>query len=102
MTEPSSPVPPPEPALRGLTAVRNGNPERTPVRTRESGVTQSAWRLDVETGQGAGWIVRLDGSGTMYRGDGVFLGWSQEHLGAAWDVLRPVVAETEPEPPQLG
>jgi hypothetical protein len=102
MSEPSSPAPPPEAALRGLTGVRAGAPGRTLVRTRESGVTQSAWRIDVEAQQGTGWIVRLDGGQTVYRGEGVFLGWSQEHLGAAWTALLPVVAETEPEPQQLG
>jgi hypothetical protein len=106
MSDPASPAPSPEPALEGMTGVRAGSPGRTPVRTRESGVTQSAWRLDVETDRGAGWIVRLDGAATLYRGEGVFLGWSQERLAAAWSALLPSLSESgfdsASEFPQLG
>jgi hypothetical protein len=100
--EPAEPDPSPDSALEGLTGARADAPARTPVRTRESGVTQSAWRLDVDSDRGAGWIVRLDGGETLYRGDGVLLGWSQERLAAAWNALLPRVAEAEPDPPQLG
>lgn len=98
--ESSAPSPAPDPALQGLAEVRAGNPARTPIRTRESGVTQSAWRLEVDSDRGPGWIVRLDGARTLYRGDGVFLGWSQERLAAAWVALLPSAAGSDPEPPQ--
>jgi hypothetical protein len=59
--------------------------ERVPVRTRESGVTQSAWRMAIDSDSGTGTITLLDfGPGkSLYRGDGAFLGWPQEQL-AAW------------------
>ena len=74
--------------------------ERVPVRLRESGHTQSAWRLSVDSDEGAGTITLLDSM--FYRGDGVFLGWPQEQLARVYEALN--VAEDGPrfELSQLG
>jgi len=75
--------------------------ERVPVRTRESNVTRSAWRMEVQCDEGAGAITFLDDS--VYRGDGLFLGMSQEELAAAWTKAQ---KKPDEEPPfelmQLG
>jgi hypothetical protein len=79
---------PPAPAARatknafGLTGVAAEPLERVPARRRESGVTASAWRLEVISDQGAGSIVLVEGSEprSCFRGDGIFLGWSQARL----------------------
>src|SRR5688500_15303898 len=76
----------------GLTAIEVRPVERVLVRRRESQVTTSAWRLEVTCDQGAGGIVRVGvatatGEQPVYRGDGVFLGWSQERLAEAYDSL---------------
>ncbi len=78
--------------------------ERVPIRTRESGVTQSAWQMTIDSDFGAGAITLLDlGSGhSLYRGDGAFLGWPQAQLAATYQGL---IGKSE-EPPfalqQLG
>ena len=56
--------------------------ERVPIRTRESNVTRSAWRMEVQCDEGAGTITFVDDN--VYRGEGLFLGWPQEELAAAW------------------
>jgi hypothetical protein len=75
--------------------------ERTPIRTRESNVTRSAWRMEVQADEGSGAITNVDDA--FYRGEGVFLGKSQEELATAWAELQ---KPTEEEPPfellQLG
>lgn len=73
----------------GLTAIEARPIERVLVRRRESSVTTSAWRLDVTCDQGAGGIVRVEvATGQpVYRGDGVFLGWTQERLAEAYETL---------------
>ena len=75
--------------------------ERVPVRTRESNVTRSAWRMEVQCDEGAGAITLLDDN--VYRGDGLFLGWPQEELAAAWNEAQ---KKPDEEPPfelmQLG
>ena len=75
--------------------------ERVPVRTRESNVTRSAWRMEVQCDEGAGGITLLDDN--VYRGDGFFLGFSQEDLAAAWSEAQ---KKPDEEPPfelmQLG
>ena len=79
---------------------------RVNVRARDVAHTFSAWALSVETAQGPGSIVRIEQTpdATLWRGDGVFLGWTAERLAAAWGALR--AAEPEPEAgpdfPQLG
>lgn len=56
--------------------------ERVPIRTRESNVTRSAWRMEVDCDEGAGAITIVDDA--FYRGEGLFLGWPQEELAAAY------------------
>ena len=70
--------------------------DRIHIRTRESGVTHSAWRMEVETEDGIGTITLVDsGASTIYRGGGAFLGWTQEQLAAAYkEAQRP-----DDEPP---
>jgi len=77
--------------------------ERVPIRTRESNVTRSAWRMEVQCDEGAGAITFVDDA--FYRGAGHFLGWSQEDLAAAWtDAQAKKTKDDEPpfELMQLG
>ena len=80
----------------GLTNARALALERMPIRTRESGVTLSGWRLSAGSDQGEGAIVLVeDGSGgAWYRGEGVFLGWTAENLRTAYEALRPQSEES--------
>ena len=75
--------------------------ERVPVRTRESNVTRSAWRMEVDCDEGAGAITLVDDN--VYRGEGLFLGWPQEQLAEAWSGAQ---KKPDEEPPfelmQLG
>jgi hypothetical protein len=77
---------------------------RVPVRERGESLTRSAWRVAVTADEGSGTIVRLEASdGAVHlRGDGLFLGWSAEAMGAAWDVYARSNAPPEPEFMQLG
>ena len=76
-------------ASLGLTEVAARPGERVPVRRRESQVTTAAWRLEVTCAEGAGAIVLVDGSGAerFYRGDGLFLGWTQARLAHVYQTL---------------
>jgi hypothetical protein len=47
-------------------------------------------------------LVEVSSAGALYRGDGVFLGWSQERLEAAYRALSPEDDEPGFEPSQLG
>ena len=78
--------------------------ERVPVRERGASLTLSAWRVAVKADEGTGTIVRLEASdgAVHFRGDGLFLGWAAEEMGAAWDVLARSEAPAEPELMQLG
>jgi hypothetical protein len=77
--------------------------ERFPIRTRGGAATQSAWRLSVTCGEGDGAIVFIEiGPEAFYRGEGVFLGWSQQQMGAAYQLLLPGSEEPPFESPQLG
>ena len=77
--------------------------ERVAIRTRESGVTRSAWRLRVADGRGSGSILRVDESGaSIYRGEGAFLGWGQDRLAAEYGRLLPKGDPPEPDPGQFG
>ncbi|MGH9441034.1 MAG: hypothetical protein ACRD16_02045 [Thermoanaerobaculia bacterium] len=75
----------------GLTNPRALSLDRFPVRTREGSTTRSAWRLEVASDRGAGAIVLVETSAaeTFYRGDGVFLGWPQDRMAAAYRALLP-------------
>jgi hypothetical protein len=89
--------------LAGLTNAAKRALERVPVRTRESNVTRSAWRMEVACDAGSGGITQLDDG--IHRGDGFFLGWPQEQLAAVYEALLHD-GETSDEPPfetlQLG
>ncbi len=78
--------------------------ERVNVRSRGSQVTRSAWRLEASSPAGSGAIVLLELSAeeSLYRGEGIFLGWSQPRLARAYEALAPKSSESEPNLPQLG
>lgn len=77
--------------------------ERVAIRIRESGVTLAGWRLATSTPAGAGSITRVDGlAGPCFRGDGAFLGWSQERLAAEYQRLLPKPEDPLPDPGQFG
>ena len=66
--------------------------ERIHIRTRESGVTLAAWRIQLDQGS----IVLVDIAGrACYRGEGGLLAASQETLAALWTAALP-----PDEPPQ--
>ncbi len=90
--------------LDGLTDARVLALDRLPIRMRESGVTLAAWRLHVRAEEGEGSIVRLEfeAGEPVFRGDGLFLGWSQARLRAACDVLSPRDDSPPFETQQLG
>jgi hypothetical protein len=95
----------PEPELvPGLTNPRGISLERFLIRTRDSASTQAGWRLLAESDQGGGAIVFIEISPgeTFYRGEGVFLGWPQERLAAAYAALRPEPEHDGFEMQQLG
>ena len=78
--------------------------ERVPVRERGGSLTRSAWRIAVTADEGAGTIIRLEAAdgAVHFRGDGLFLGWSAEEMGAAWEALAHSDAAPDPELMQLG
>ena len=78
--------------------------ERVPVRERGASLTRSAWRIAVTAEEGEGTIVRLEASdgAVFFRGDGLFLGWGADEMGAAWEALARSDAPSDPEPMQLG
>ncbi len=75
--------------------------ERVQIRTRESAVTLSAWRVELESPRGA--IVLAEGPAgkSFYRGEGALLGKSQAELAQVWQATLPEVPP-EQEPLQLG
>ena len=90
--------------VAGLTRPRATSLERFPVRIREGSTTLSAWRLPVECAEGAGAIVLAEVSAqqSFYRGEGVFLGWPQERLKAAYLALAPRAEHDGFELQQMG
>jgi hypothetical protein len=91
----------------GLTAVVVKPLTRVPIRRRESPITISAWRVDVTCDQGAGGIVPIDLTPreTVYRGDGLFLGWPQDRLAEAHRAFTApsgAAPDREPDLMQLG
>lgn len=90
--------------LDGLTNPSCAALERMAIRSRESTLTLSAWRLEVSAEQGQGVIVLVEtpGGGSLYRGEGLFLGWSQERLEAAYRRLLPGGGDAEPDTIQGG
>jgi len=88
--------------IEGLGSVTPEAPAREHIRVREASVTLSAWRIDVASPRGRGWIVLAEHNASWYRGDGVFLGWAQPRLEAAWRALLPSPEKPELDFPQLG
>ncbi len=87
----------------GLTGLSADPPVRVPVRTRSTRVTQSAWRLPIRCDQGQGAILLVEsGAESFRRGEGIFLGWTQEKLASLYDALLPKTSEAPPDPLQLG
>ena len=82
---------PAEPSVPGLTNPRGLGLERFPIRAREQSMTLAAWRLSAaaEEGEGTITLVELPSGEILRRGDGIFLGWTQERLGRAYDALAP-------------
>lgn len=77
--------------------------ERASIRTRESGVTHAAWRMEIDSDAGSGTITLVEGGGVpIHRGEGIFLGWTQEQLAETYQRL--LAPDTEPpfEVMQLG
>jgi hypothetical protein len=89
------------PGLEGATATP---PERVPVRTREGRITLSAWRMPVTAAAGSGAIILVETNvGAVFRGEGLFLGWTQETLATAYRSLLPKAGnEVSVDHPQLG
>ena len=96
-------TPPPTP-LASLTNPQVQSFERFLIRTRGGIATQSAWRLAITCGEGDGAIILIEigPDETFYRGEGVFLGWSQEQMGAVYRLLLPKSEDPPFELPQLG
>ena len=77
--------------------------ERVAIRLRESSVTLAAWRMAVSGPEGAGTLVRVDTpGGALFRGEGWFLGWTQEAMSTAWAELLPPPPSDTMDLPQLG
>jgi hypothetical protein len=93
----------PESPVAGLTNPQGLGLERFLIRTRGGSATQSAWRLPVACAEGQGAIILVESSPeeTFYRGEGVFLGWPQDRLEAAYQALLPKTEESF-ETQQLG
>jgi hypothetical protein len=93
-----------ESPLAGLANPRALALERFPICTRESSSTLSAWRLTIMTDEGDGsiYLVGISPDRALYRGDGLFLGWSQQRLEAVYRELRPVSEEPPFDSLQLG
>src|SRR4029077_209652 len=75
-----------EAGVPGLTNPRGLGLERFPIRAREQAMTLAAWRLSAaaEEGEGTITLVELPSGEIMRRGDGIFMGWTQERLGRAY------------------
>jgi hypothetical protein len=89
--------------IEGLGEVTATEPARVPLRIRGAAVTMSGWRIGVQAARGAGSIVLAEhGPERFYRGDGVFLGWTQERLDAAYRALLPPAEGSSDDHLQLG
>jgi hypothetical protein len=89
--------------IAGLTDPEVKPLERVAIRLRESSVTLSAWRMAIAGPEGAGTLVRVETSGgALLRGEGWFLGWTQEAMSSAWAELLPPDDSERLVMPQLG
>jgi len=77
--------------------------ERVVIRMRDDPFAQSAWRMVVESDGGGGGITLVDQNGrALYRGDGIFLGWSQGELRATYERLERPADEPSVDLPEFG
>src|SRR5712692_7551097 len=77
--------------------------QRTPIRVREVGATVSAWQMIIDSTAGSGTITLIEAAGPpLYRGDGIFFGWSQEQLAAEYQRLNKPPDEPAFQFAQLG
>jgi hypothetical protein len=89
--------------IAGLSEPVVSPPERVPIRLRESSVTLSAWRMEIGAAEGSGTLVRVETpGGSLFRGEGWFLGWSQDAMSTAWTDLLPPAPPDPVGLPQLG
>jgi hypothetical protein len=94
---------PPPPRIAGLTEPTVPPIERVAIRLRESSVTLAAWRLAASGAEGSGTLVRVETpGGALFRGEGWFLGWTQDAMSEAWTALLPTPPSDGPELAQLG
>ncbi|MGE5345034.1 MAG: hypothetical protein ACM3JH_03685 [Acidithiobacillales bacterium] len=104
MTNEEGSVPQTPPVPRLPRGARREELARVPIRLRGGTVTLSAWRLHVESEEGPGAITLVEegADDRFFRGDGAFLGWTQDDLKGAWDQLSRTPEEPEAPTPQLG
>ncbi len=104
MSEAAPPASPPEELVPGVKNPRAFVLERFPIGLRGESEVQSAWRLSVASDEGPGAITRVEISPEemFYRGEGVFLGWRQERMAAAYLALLPKPEDDHFEIQQLG
>ncbi|HSP19765.1 MAG TPA: hypothetical protein VLQ79_09630 [Myxococcaceae bacterium] len=94
---------PTPPRIAGLTEPTIPPLDRVAIRLRESSVTLSAWRMAVSAAEGRGALVRVETpAGALFRGEGWFLGWTQDAMSAAWTELLPSPPSNGIELAQLG
>lgn len=93
-----------EDLVPGLSNPRFLSLDRFLIRTRESSSTQAGWRLRAASDQGDGVIVFVETrpDEALYRGDGVFLGWSKDRLASAYRALLPKPESDGFEMQQMG
>jgi hypothetical protein len=76
--------------IEGLGEVTATEPARIPLRMRGDAVTVSGWGIGVQATRGSGNIVLAEhGAQRFFRGDGIFLGWTQERLETTYRALLP-------------
>ena len=94
----------PDEIVPGLANPKTLGLERFLIRLREGSNTQSGWRLSVAADEGPGTIIALEipPDVVFYRGDGIFLGWTQERMAAAYKALLPKPEENGFHMQQLG
>jgi hypothetical protein len=104
MSDAAPPVSAPEELVVGVTNPRALGLERFPIGLRGESAIQSAWRLSVASDEGPGAVTRVEISPeeTFYRGEGVFLGWPQDRMEAAYGALIPKSEDPAFETQQLG
>ncbi len=104
MSDAARPVSAREELVPGVTNPRALALERFLIGLRGESAIQSAWRLSVASDEGPGAITRVEilPEETFFRGEGVFLGWRQERMAAAYLALQPKPKDDHFEMHQLG